>query len=472
VDEILLGQQWNPLTGRLGEPESYDLRSHISLIAPTGAGKGACFEIPNLLLGLRHSSVLSIDPSGQNAAVCAEARRRMRHEVWNANPFNMHVGQYPDMRDDGFNPVWRLPDPSAPTFTEEAMSLGDALISVEGDSQRHFPESAKGLATWLLMFVRLIEGDNGNLAMVRDLLTDDLQAVANAAVATGHDRIKSLAHKYTKPLTKELESVVSTAETQTRWLLSDPMRKSLSVREGIDFGKLKDRPTSCFLILPGGTELENHAVWLRLCVVSALNALYRRGGTGVPVVMLLSEFAQLGKLPPIKAAFGQARKYGIRLFPVLQDYGQLVAMEGRDGAGTFIANSGCVVGMAPGDPATAEWMSSFSDEQGEVNVNASLDPRAPGGVHIGYGEGHERVWSPGKIRRLPDFHSLVWRYGRSQPQPVYCPPYWTIRACRRAARPDPYHPHGMRSPLRRKLATGLAVACSFAALVIGGAWLF
>jgi type IV secretion system protein VirD4 len=472
MDEILLGRRWKPLTGWRGKRESYDLRSHIGLIATTGAGKGACFEMVNLLRGLRHSSVLSIDPSGQNGAVCAEARRRMGHIVLNANPFNLHVGQYPDMRDDGFNPVWRLPDSAAPTFTEEAMALADALISVEGDSQIHFPNSARGLLTWLMMFVRLVEGDKGNLPMVRDLLTDDLQAVANAAVATGHPRIKSLAQKYTKPLSKELEGVFSTAETQSRWLLSDPMRASLSVRDGIDFGKLKDRPTSCFLILPGGTELENHAVWLRLCVVSALNALYRRGATGVPVVMLLSEFAQLGKLPPIKAAFGQARKYKIRLFPVLQDYGQLVAMEGRDGAGTFIANSGCVVGMAAGDPATAEWMSSFSGEQGAVNVNASLDPRAPGGVHIGYGEGHERVWSPDKIRELPDFHALVWKYGKSQPQPVYCPPYWTIRACRRVARPDPYHPHGTRSPLRRKLATGFAVACSLAALVIGGAWLF
>ena len=55
------------------------------------------------------------------------------------------------------------------------------------------------------------------------------------------------------------------------------------------------------------------------------------------------------------------------------------------------------------------------------------------------GEGRERVWPPGKIRQLPDFHALVWKAGVSQPQPVYCPPYWDIAACRRVARPDPYH---------------------------------
>lgn len=468
MDKIALGVRWNPLTGRTGRRETYGFRSHLTLIAPTGSGKGVCFEIPTLLRGLRHSSVLSIDPSGQNGAVCGEARRRMGHDVLNLNPFNLHTALYSDMADVGFNPVAALPDPAAPNFFEEAMSLGDAMISVEGDSQIYFPNSARGLMTWLLMFVRLIEGDNGNLGMVRDLLTDDLQAVARAAVATGHLRIRSLARKYTEELSRELQGVISTAETQTRWLLSDPMRASLS-KNGIDFGRLKDRPTSVFLILPGGMELENHAVWLRLCVVSALNALYRRGGDGLPTIMLLSEFYQLGKLAPVKAAFGQARKYGIRLFPVLQDYGQLVTLYGREGAGTFIANSGCVVGLTPGDPDTAEFMSRFSDEQGAVNVNASADPRAPGGVHIGYGEGHERVWPPGKIRQLPEFHGLVWKFGYSQPQPIYCAPYWKSASCRRVARPDPYHPGGRRTALRRKL---LAVALGLAALAIPAVWLF
>jgi type IV secretory pathway TraG/TraD family ATPase VirD4 len=79
MDSIALGVKWNPETGDTGAPESYDLRSHITMIAPTGVGKGVTVEIPNGLLGLRHMSWLSIDPSGQNAAVCAQARRRMGH---------------------------------------------------------------------------------------------------------------------------------------------------------------------------------------------------------------------------------------------------------------------------------------------------------------------------------------------------------------------------------------------------------
>jgi len=470
MDKIYLGRRWNPRTGRTGRRVTYDLRSHLTLFGTTGCGKGATLEIPNLLRGLRRMSVVSIDPSGQNAAVTAAARRRAGRHVLMLNPFNLHVAGYPDMQDVGFNPLTTL-DPAAPAFFEIAASLGDAMISVEGDSQIHFPNSARGLMTWLMMYVRLRDGDRANLGTVRDLLTGDLPATAEDAVAAGHPGLASLAWKYQKE-SKELEGVISTAETQSRWLLSDVMRASLA-KNGVDFGRLKERPTTVFLILPAGRELETHGVWLRLAVTSALNALYARIG-GTPTLFMLSEFAQLGKLASITAALGQGRKYGIRLWPVLQNMGQLRDIYGPQNSNTFIANSGCVVSFCAGDGDTAEWMSAFSGEQGVVGMSASADPHAPGGVRINYNEQRERVWAPGKTRELPEFHGLVWQFGKAEPQPVYCPPYWKIGACRRRARPDPYHPQaaggGLHRRLRRvvRLAAGAALA---AAVVVGIAWL-
>lgn len=52
------------------------------------------------------------------------------------------------------------------------------------------------------------------------------------------------------------------------------------------------------------------------------------------------------------------------------------------------------------DTETAEFYSKMSDERGAVMANASPNPQAPGGVRGGFGEGRERVWSPGKIRQL------------------------------------------------------------------------
>lgn len=478
MDKILLGAKWNPKTGRAGSANTYDLRSHVTLIAPTGIGKGVTIEIPNLLLGLRHMSVLSIDPSGQNAAVCAQARRRMGHETLMLNPFNLHTALYPDMADIGCNPLVTL-DPDSPSFFENAMALGDASIVVAGDSQPHFPQSARGLMTWLMMYVRLRDGLNANLGTVRDLLGGDVQKYAAAAVALGEgpekarggERMASLAFKYAKAGdSREIQSVISTAETQTRWLLSEQMRASLSKNGVGDIGRLKDRPTSLFLILPAD-ELDIHGVWLRMIVTSALNALYRRGGKrGTEVLMLLSEFAQLGELPTIKAAFGQARKYGIRLFPVLQDRGQLTAIYGVNGANSFMANSGCVIGMRPGatDNETAEWLSSVSGVKGVVSRSAS-DDKQGGKPHVTYSPQEERLWPPEKIRALPDFHGLVWKEpkdGKAEPQPVYLQPYYQNAACLRVARPDPYHMGAAWA--RPKIKRSAAVYLALGALVWAG----
>lgn len=442
MDQILLGKKWDPATGRISGPETWDLHSHITMIAPTGAGKGVTVEMPNLLIGLREMSVLSVDPSGQNAAVCAAARRRMGHETTMLNPFNLHVGLHPDLEDVGFNPLAALPKPEAPNFMLEVLALGDSSISSDNDSQPHFPNAARGLMSFLMGFVRLSYGpQKANLGIVRDLLTGEIVEAARAAVATGHRGIASLANKYTGELNRELQSIISTAEVQTKWLLDTTMQASLS-RHGVDFARMQDRKVTTFLILPAGTELETHGVWFRLVVTCALNAFYRRAsGGGVPVLLMLSEFAQLGKVPPVRAAFGQARKYNLRLFPVLQNWSQLTDIYGEKGAWTFIANSGCLIGFNPGiDVNTAEFFEKLGGHRYITNASASPDPTDPTGVRTSASEGREPVWSADRIRDFPEFHALVWKRGQARPEPVYCEHHWDIPACRRVARTDPYHP--------------------------------
>src|ERR1700761_5149043 len=97
--ELMLGQAWNPDNGSKGQGVTYNFSTHATVIAPTGSGKGVGIELPNLISGLRDASVLNPDPSGQNAAICAAARRAMGHEVVAFNPFNLNTDTYPDLAD-------------------------------------------------------------------------------------------------------------------------------------------------------------------------------------------------------------------------------------------------------------------------------------------------------------------------------------------------------------------------------------
>jgi type IV secretion system protein VirD4 len=469
---IYCGNKWNPKTGREGAPLAFDLESNFELIAPPGSGKGASLEIPNLLVGLRRCSVLSIDPSGQNAAVCAEARRRAGNDVQCLNPFGLHVARYTDLQSVGCNPMsgihWR-----SVLFYQECAAIGEALIKLENDAQVHFPQSARGLVTGLVMWEVLKAAHERRPALLENVrtmlceaetrdpdaadLTDEerkaggrlksgLRFHAAAMIASGHWQISDLAGRYVKDGSREIDSIISTARTQTEWLLSEPMRSDLR-KNGVNWSQLAEKQTTIFVIIPAEfLETQEGSVWLRLIIMCALRVLYGRAGRRKvkDIVFMLSEFASLKKLTAVEAARSQGRKYGIRLWPVIQDIHQLRDIYGPHGAESFAGQCQAVFAFAPGDWESAEWMSKRSGEEDVIAESASQSTGQPG-VNLSYSIQRQRAWPPERILELPDFHGLVWFKGKSKPVPVYAEPYideqGRIRPkYRRAgARPDPYH---------------------------------
>src|SRR5271156_2180820 len=170
-DGIPLGYEWDTQTGRYGRKLIFDgsRAPHLLLIGPNGAGKGTRLLVP-ALLQMENRSVVVIDPKGELAAITA-AWRRTIGDVVVLNPFGLHVRQYPDLASSGFNPLAFL-DPAAPTFYDDSAGLAEALIRVEGDAQRHFPESARGLITAAMMWVRKLHGEQASLQQVRMMLTE------------------------------------------------------------------------------------------------------------------------------------------------------------------------------------------------------------------------------------------------------------------------------------------------------------
>ena len=312
---IRLGRKWDYRTGRAGELVTFDPErdGHFLLLAPPGSGKGVSLEIPNLLLEMRDCSVLSIDPSGQNAAVCAEARRRIGNDVLCLNPYGLHVGRYGDLQSVGFNPLAGI-DPRSRLFLQDCQAVGEALIKLDGNSQPHFPQSARGLVTGLIMWevlksfrerrAPLLENVRSMLCEpeAKDgegLLTAGLRFHAAQMIAIGHRQISDLAGRFIKEGSREIDSVISTARTQTEWLLSEPMCSDLRQNGIGDWARLLDRPTTVFVIVPAEfLESQEGSVWLRLVILAGLRALYARAGRRAvqTVMLMLSEFAQLGKV--------------------------------------------------------------------------------------------------------------------------------------------------------------------------------
>jgi len=450
-DGITLGRHYDEATQHVGAKIPYTGERHLLLFGPNGTGKGTRFLIPNLL-SIKDRSIIVIDPKGELAAVTADYRRTLG-DVVILNPFNV-LG----FGSAGFNPLAAL-DPKSPNFYDDAAALGEALISIEGVDP-HWSQSAQGLLVALLMWEKIKNGTQANLENVRALLTqadrwerytgDDgkqrerqtagLCVTAADMVAYGDDNaggyeIASLASRFTER-TNELTSIRSTADTQTRWILSEPMRGDLK-KSGVDFAKLKDKPTTVYVILPA-ERMRTHAVWLRLVIVSALRALYRAGG--LRTLFLIDEMPALGHLGPLEDAFGLVRGYKTQIIGIAQDLAQLKALY-RERWESFIANAGVVMGFAPNDLTTADWMSRRAGKTTVIAESSNLNGEHEGRQRAGksWGQVGRPLYLPQELMGFAEGTGLLFLSGMANGVRFFAPPYWKIEQAAKRAAKNPYY---------------------------------
>jgi type IV secretion system protein VirD4 len=381
------------------------------------------------LLGLIDRSIIVTDPKGELAAVTSRHRATVG-DCLILNPFDV-LG----LGSAGFNPLASL-DSDSEMFKDDAEGLGEALIQTE-DKDPHWSDSARNLIVALVMWEVTLAKEQSReplLENVRFMLTEPEEKDDNGKpvrgfrarmalmCASGSREIASLASRFLKE-TDEVASVLATAERQTSWILSTPMRRDLGIN-GVDFTALKRKPTTIYVVLPA-ERMRTHSVWLRLVIVTALRSLFSPGG--VRTIFMMDEFAQLGRLGPIEDALGLVRGYGVQLWPVLQDLNQLKALY-QERWESFLGNAGVVIGYGPNDLTTAEWMSKRAGESTVVakgyNHGDSTN-KGGGGSSEGFSfqQAQRRLLLPHELMDLPKGCGLVWPAGTSMTIPFFAHVY-------------------------------------------------
>lgn len=123
--------------------------------------------------------------------------------------------------------------------------------------------------------------------------------------ACGFAPAEQRASRFLGALTREFQSILSTALTQTAFLDDPAIAYSLG-GDDFRFIDLKRKPVTVYLILPS-RYIAAYARWLRLMVVSAISDLTSTAEkSDKPVLLLLDEFAQLGHLSSIENAMALA----------------------------------------------------------------------------------------------------------------------------------------------------------------------
>lgn len=372
------------LIGALGE-RLIGIRDdrHILTVAGSRAGKSVTV-IGNLFF--YDGSVLCTDPKAELAGRTARARAALGQKVFILDPFGRCEKSVKAWR-ARYNPLALL-DPESETLVEDAELIADALVVSTGhEKDPHWNESARNFIHGLILHVVTAPCHEGRRtlvavrALIRIALMEDEDAPVDAekkaprrveaemlenaeriaAVLGDEDlasAIEGAARDFYEKTGNEQASVLSTVRRHTKFLDYKAMRRVLSGHD-FDLADLKRDPAgiSVYLCLPAG-RMGACARWLRIFVNQLLDAVERTptGPGASPVLVCLDEFPVLGFMNQLQDAIGQAASFNLRLWVILQDWGQGKALYGERWE-SFAANAGVLQAFGNADITTADYLS-------------------------------------------------------------------------------------------------------------------
>lgn len=396
---------------------------HAITIAGSRTGKGRAAILPNLL---RYAgSVLAVDPKGELALASAEVRaKKLKQRVHVLDPFGT-TGEALKGYRATFNPLakYEAAQPDFSGVVEDAALIADALI-VTSERDPHWDESARTFIEGVIVEVATAPRFKGrrNLLTVRDLIASGDVSEIEAEVQENPvprldvlenymrtfskvDLVRRAAADFFDRPDKERDSVLSSARRHLRAMNYREIEETLK-GGSLDLSTLKKENATVYLCLPG-RHMGTCGRWLRLFVNMALQAMEKTPGKpSVPVLFVLDEFATLGPMRQIEDAAGQIAGYGVKLWPILQDLGQLKALY-KDRWETFMGNAGILQFFGNNDLTTLEWISK---RLGTTTIQVySGNPPKPGDKYAG---ADYQNWSA-KTVALMEPHEIALYFGRA-----------------------------------------------------------
>lgn len=397
---LLLGRYQDRLIGRRRDDR------HVVTVAGSRAGKGRSLILPNLATW--PGSVVAIDPKGELAAKTA----RWRAEGLKQNVFILDPYGVSGWKSAAYNPLSDL-DPKSHTFLDDVSMIADALI-IDDPRDRHWTDAAKNLIRTLILFMfvaggdvtlarmrRMMLGAEGDLMRPEEGPREDSLFLRMAQHTDAFDGfLRLLALTFTEKAPRELGSILSTAREQTAVLDSPTMARVLG-DSSLRLRNIKRQPTTVYMCLPAA-RLATHFRWLRIVVNLTLAALEDPHTPPHPVLLLLEEFAVLGHMESIEKAAGQIAGFGVKLWTILQDLGQLKATY-RERWETFMGNAGVTTWFGLNDQTSLEYVSNRLGDTHFIRrekVDLTMGQRGQGAAEYRDSIVNTKLLSPEEVGRL------------------------------------------------------------------------
>ena len=347
-----------PIFAKLGSPRSgapfvttSDI-PHAFVAAPTGSGKGVGVVIPTLLT--YGGSVICLDVKGENFGATSRARVALGDRVFKFAPYDEH------RRTHRFNPLDIVAAMPADRRYTEAQRIAESFIAMSGDNVQGFLVSAKQI--FAAGVLAAVERDTPTIGAVYDLLSEggDFAKMFKALAGwTEAPEAVSIFRRMSGTADRTLSAYMSVLFDGGLGAWQDGFVRSATDASDFDLGSFRRVPSSLYIVV-SPNDLKVLAPVVRL-LFQQMVATLQRGEPGpdepYPILMLLDEFPQLGRMATLSDAITTIRSYGGRMVIIAQSLANLKMAYGADGAQNFLANCRLQLFMAPADADTPEYVS-------------------------------------------------------------------------------------------------------------------
>ena len=392
---------------------------HVLLEAPTRAGKGVGVVIPNLLIW--PDSVVVLDVKQENWDLTAGFREKvLKQKVLLFNPLDAHG------RTARFNPLGHIDRNNEIAVVNELQKIAAMLFPPPPRGESFWNDSARTAFIGVAAYVAATIADGADALpftmgeIYRNFAAGDakrrfprvIRQRSAAGKALSGPCISALKDWYTSSDNTFTGIRQSVTAKINLWM--NPLVDAATSSSDFELADFRNKRISLYLgVTPD--DLERIAPIYNLLFQQLIDlnvrALPTATRNNVQLLLLLDEFARLGRASVIASGFSYVAGYGIRLLPVIQSRAQLRGVYGKEVTDEIIANCGVELVFRP-----KEWDAAreISDRLGTYTFRARSRSMASwGGKGGSTSDSDQRraLLMPQELGLMPEGDLIVMRPG-------------------------------------------------------------
>ena len=361
--------------GKLGAPSkpapyvsaTFQKFPHCLVVAPTRAGKGVGYVIPNTLLF--NGSIVVLDVKGEIFEATSRHRQAEGDAVYRFSPFDF---EHPTHRYNPLERVARITNLEQ-RYTELA-KISDYFLTVsdKGTAGDFLTEGRELFVAAGLLAIERCKPTIGEISRILFGRGATQEVYAEHAAEVKHPNAAQAFRKFAGYSDRTLSSHASVLGGAGMTLWNNPAVDRATSGNDFSFSDLRKRPMSIYVVV-NADDIRTLSPLVRLffgeLIATMRSTLPDPKTEPWPVMVMLDEFDQLGPMPIVEQALKQLAGHGARVSIITQSIPGLDNIYGENVRLSLESAAGMKLYLAANDKKTAGEISDALGKTTKLSVS-------------------------------------------------------------------------------------------------------